>query len=236
LHIPMNNSMLNDISKLLRKAITSFRPSDSTEDFLIGNDINLKRLVGKEIVYVSTIVYQLINHKIAVDRLVCNLALQVTKQWTIRTDERGYLFFEPTSAYQVAKLKWLYSRSLRSDRMLLLQDSYSVSELSWWYVGDRCQQLNQQLGIDVREIDEILLGLVESEDDRVRFLLHGVVDIWDGLALKRMGRKTAIGRQWVERFLDWERAAPIAANGQTVVLLAILRLMAVEMLDWSTDR
>jgi hypothetical protein len=232
----MNDSMLNDISKLLRETIRSFCLSDLAEDFLIENDINPKRIVGEQIVYVSTIIYQLINRKINVDRLVCNLASGVAEQWIIYADQRGYLYFEPTSANQVARLKWLYDRSLQNDRLLLLQDSYSASELSWWYVGDRCQQLSQQLGIDVRAIDEILLGLVESEDDQVRFLLQAIVDLWDGLAPQGTRRRTAICRQLVERFLDWERATPIAANGQTMVLLAILRLMAVEMLGWSTDR
>jgi hypothetical protein len=232
----MNDSMLNDVSKLLRETIRSFCLSDLTEDFLIENDINPQRIVGEQIVYVSTITYQLINRKINVDRLVCNLSLGVAEQWIIYADQQGYLCFEPTSANQVARLKSLYDRSLHDDRLLLLQDSYSASKLSWWYVGDRCQQLSQQLDTDVQEIDEILLGLVESEDDRVRFLLHAIVDVWDGLAQKGLRRRTAICRQLVERFLDWEQAMPLAAGEQTVVLLAILRLMAVEMLGWSTDR
>jgi hypothetical protein len=228
--------MLNDISKLLGETVRGFCFDDLTEDFSIGNDMNPKRLVGKQIVYVSTIVHQLINHRISLDRLVCNLSLGGAEQWTIHADEQGYLYFEPTSAHQVARLKSLYDRSLHDDRLLLLQDFYSSSELSWWYVGDRCQQLSQQLGIEVREIDEVLLGLVESEDDRVRFLLHAIVDVWDGLAQQGTRRRTAICRQLVERFLAWERATPIAANDQTVVLLAILRLLVVEMLVWSTDR
>jgi hypothetical protein len=232
----MNDSMLNDVSSLLREMIRRFLPSNLTEDFLIGNDINPKRIVGKQIVYVSTIGLQWIDHQTNLDRLVCNLSLGVAEQWTIYADERRYLYFEPTSAHQVASLKSLSDRSLHDDRLLFIQDAYSVSELSWWYMGDRCQRLSQQLGIDVRGIDEILLGLVESEDDRVRFLLHGIVDVWDGLAQPGTRRRTAICRQLVERFLAWERAVPLAANGQTVVLLAILRLLAVEMLGWSTDR
>jgi hypothetical protein len=228
--------MLNDVSKLLKETIRSFCLSDLTEDFLIENDINPKRMVGEQIVYVSTIVFQLINHKINLDRLVCHLSLGVAEQWMIYADEGGYLYFEPTSAHQVARLKSLYDRSLQDDRLLLLQDFYSASELSWWYVGDRCQQLSQQLGIEVREIDEILLGLVESEEDRVRLLLQAIVDVWDGLVQKGMRRRTSICRRLVERFLDWERATPLVAGEQTVVLLAILRLMAVEMLGWSTDR
>jgi hypothetical protein len=234
--MPVNDSMLNDISKLLRETIRSFYLSDLTEDFLIGNDINPKRIVGEQIVYVSTIVFQLINHRINLDRLVCNLSLGGAEQWMIYADGRGYLYFEPTSVYQVARLKSLYDHSLQNDRLLFLQDAYSVSELSWWYMGDRCQQLGQQLGTDVREIDEILLGLVENKDDRVRFLLHAIVDVWDGLAQQGARRRTSICRQLVERFLAWERATPLAANGQTVALLAILRLLAVEMLDWPTDR
>jgi hypothetical protein len=234
--MPVNDSMLNDASKLLQEKIRDLLSDDLDEGFLSGNDINPRRIVCRQIVYVSTIVFQLINHEINLDCLVFNLSLGVVEQWTIYADERGCLYFEPTSAHQVSRLKSLYDRSLQDDQLLLLQDSYSASELSWWYVGDRCQQLSQQLGIEVREIDEILLGLVESEDDRVRFLLQAIVDVWDGLAQQGTRRRTAICRQLVERFLDWERSTPLVAGEQTVVLLAILRLLAVEMLGWSTDR
>jgi hypothetical protein len=268
--MPLNDSMLNDLSSLLREAIQASYSIDLAREFLSRNNIYPKRLVGKQTVYVSTVIHQLIHHQAlsVTDQILDNrppiesnllletggfplqqwVALMAAHQWLTYADERGYLYFEPTCEVQVAWLQLLYERSFQAcrcsncevdaSRTLLLQQHYSVSELSWWYVGDRCQQLGQQLGGEVVADPEILLGLIENDSELVQFLLGAVVDVWDALATNGSRRRTAVGRQLVECFLAWERSRPIAILDveQTLVLLAVLRLTVIEMLGRSTDR
>jgi hypothetical protein len=167
-------------------------------------------------------------------KLVDDSHVAVAGRWTAWCDDLGWIYFQPTLGAQVAWLQFLYERSCQQERKLLLSDTYSPIELSWWYLGDRCQQLLVTRPLAIVDPEHEIQLLIESG----LLLLPALLDVWDALDCNWSRRRTAVSRQLVESFLNWERAVCTTAmpEPQISILLAVLRLTSVEMLARSTDR
>jgi hypothetical protein len=160
--------------------------------------------------------------------------------WLAWVDERGYLYFQPSAEALSKWLELLYWRSLSwsglavVDRWpLALVDRLSPSAMCWWYMGDRCEKQGWD-PLAAVAVTAVVEELMAQEDPEVQRLLQALMDLYDLLesnALLTPRSLGSIGRQLTESFLDWERGG----RGRKV-LSPILRVAALELLDYGTGR
>jgi hypothetical protein len=121
--------------------------------------------------------------------------------WIIWTDDRGYLYFQPTIKTLSAWLKMLFDRS-----GLVAQDpGFSIStandDLSH-YIRLRC---NQILKLAEPQINPWIQKKLNCTQTAELELIYGIIQVYDSLYMGAKYKIVAAGKSLVEKFLEFDR-------------------------------
>jgi hypothetical protein len=121
--------------------------------------------------------------------------------WIIWTDDRGYLYFQPTSKALSVWLKMLFDRTYMAD-----QDSgFSVTTANddlLKYIKLRC---NQMLKLAEPQINPWIQGELNCTQAAELELIYGIIQVYDSLYMGAKYRIAAAGKSLVENFLEFDR-------------------------------
>jgi hypothetical protein len=121
--------------------------------------------------------------------------------WIIWTDDRGYLYFQPTPKALSTWLKTLFDRTCVAD-----QDSgFSVTTASndlLCYIRLRC---SQALKLAEPQINPWIQGELSCTQAAELELIYGIIQVYDSLYMGAKYKIVAAGKSLVENFLEFDR-------------------------------
>jgi hypothetical protein len=121
--------------------------------------------------------------------------------WIIWSDDRGYLYFQPTPKALNTWLKMLFDRTCAAD-----QDSgFSVTTAHddlLNYIRLRC---NQMLKLAEPQINPWIQGELNCTQAAELELIYGIIQVYDSLYMGAKYKIVAAGKSLVEKFLEFDR-------------------------------
>jgi hypothetical protein len=121
--------------------------------------------------------------------------------WIIWSDDRGYLYFQPTPKALSTWLKMLFDRTCVAD-----QDSgFSVTTASddlLNYIELRC---NQILKLAEPQINPWIQGELSCTQAAELELIYGIIQVYDSLYMGAKYKIVAAGKSLMEKFLEFDR-------------------------------
>jgi hypothetical protein len=129
-----------------------------------------------------------------------NLEIDLAK-WIIWTDDRGYLYFQPTPKALSNWLKILFDRTDAAD----LDSGLSVttpSDSLLYYIKLRC---NQMLKLARPQINPWIQGELSCTQTAELELIYGIIQVYDSLSMGAKYKIVAAGKSLVENFLEFDR-------------------------------
>jgi hypothetical protein len=162
--------------------------------------------------------------------------------WNIWTDERGYLYFQPTPETLITWLKMLFLRTTKEDRdslcylehQAIISDK-NISNDCLYYIDRRCRQMQKLVSVDInpwKQHDLDFTTTVELE------LIYGIIEVYDSFYLGTKYKIVAASKSLVERFLEFDRTCrllDLASNSPEFQaragLIAIVRSTVCDLLS-----
>jgi hypothetical protein len=121
--------------------------------------------------------------------------------WIIWSDDRGYLYFQPTPKALSTWLKMLFDRTCVAD-----QDSgfsaTTASDNLLYYIKLRC---NQMLKLAEPQINPWIQGELICTQAAELELIYGIIQVYDSLYMGAKYKIVAAGKSLVENFLEFDR-------------------------------
>jgi hypothetical protein len=119
--------------------------------------------------------------------------------WIIWTDDRGYLYFQPTPKALSNWLKMLFDRTCAADQeseFCVATDGDSLLH----YIKLRCSQLQK---LADRQINPWIQGELNCTQAAELELIYGIIQVYDSMGAKY--KIVAAGKSLVEKFLAFDR-------------------------------
>jgi hypothetical protein len=121
--------------------------------------------------------------------------------WTIWTDDRGYLYFQPTPKTLSTWLKMLFDRTGVADQDSGLSEATASAGLLH-YIRLRC---NQMLKLTKPQINPWIQGELNCTQVAELELIYGIIQVYDSLYLGAKYKIVAAGKSLGEKFLEFDR-------------------------------
>lgn len=142
--------------------------------------------------------------KLLLTQLTNNSSANDLANWNIWTDDRGYLYFQPTPETLSIWLKMLFTRAMAEQDPggFLIQSQGTTSDGCLHYVVMRCSQVQKLTNI---QINPWLQGELSCTKTAELELIHGFIEVYDSLYMGTKYKIVAAGKSLVERFLEFDR-------------------------------
>ncbi len=127
------------------------------------------------------------------------------KNWTIWTDDRGYLYFQPTPKALSAWLKVLFDRTRMANQdseFLAAADGMIASADFLHYIMLRCNQVRKLAEPQINPWSEGGLNCSQAAELE---LIYGVVGVYDSLYMGKKYKVVAASKSLGEVFLEFDR-------------------------------
>ncbi len=121
--------------------------------------------------------------------------------WSIWTDNRGYLYFQPTPNILSTWLKMLFEHTAKDQNKEFSSDK-TTSDRCLHYIRLRCSQMQKLATI---EINPWIEGELNCTNAAELELIYGIIEVYDSLYIGAKYKIVAAGKSLVEKFLEFDR-------------------------------
>jgi hypothetical protein len=133
------------------------------------------------------------------------------ENWIIWTDDRGYLYFQPTYKALSNWLKMLFLRrattqnsdflSTSDNRLATVKRSYPDGNDLLCYIELRCSGMQKLVGI---QINPWVQGELNCTTATELELIYGIIEVYDSLYMGAKYQIVAAGKSLAEKFLEFD--------------------------------
>ncbi len=152
----------------------------------------------------------IINHQCCLKKLLItqlansNLEPDLAN-WIIWTDDREYLYFQPTPKALSNWLKMLFDRTCLEDKnseFFAAPNSTTANDSLFRYIGSRCNQVQKLASIQINPWVQGELNCTEAAELE---LIYGIIQVYDALYMGIKYKIVAAGKSLGEKFLEFDR-------------------------------
>jgi hypothetical protein len=181
---PLKASVFNLSSLPNEQTFVCIRSQSNSKELLLGNMLEIGELL----------LTQLTNSSTAND----------LANWNIWTDDRGYLYFQPTPEALSIWLKMLFTRAMaeQAPGFHLTESHTTTCNNCLYYVELRCNQRQKLANI---QINPWLQGELSCTKTAELELIFGLIEVYDSLYVGAKYKIVATGKSLVEKFLEFDR-------------------------------
>jgi hypothetical protein len=124
--------------------------------------------------------------------------------WNIWTDDRGYLYFQPTPAALSIWLKMLFTRAMaeQNSGFPIAEGNATTSNNCLYCIELRCNKIQKLANI---QINPWLQGELSCTKTAELELIFGIIEVYDSLSMGAKYKIVAAGKSLVEKFLEFDR-------------------------------
>ncbi len=161
--------------------------------------------------------------------------------WIIRTDDRGYLYFQPTIKALSNWLKMLFDRACAPEQNFafsVIPDSTTASNDLLHYIKLRCSQIWKLAEL---QVNPWLQGELNCTHAVELELIYGIIQVYDSLYMGVNYKIVAAGKSLGEKFLEFDRTCRLLdldpnspAFHERAGLIAIVRSAISDLLAYQT--
>jgi hypothetical protein len=161
--------------------------------------------------------------------------------WIIWTDDRGYLYFQPTIKALSIWLKMLFDRACDPEQNLefpAIPDSTTTSDNLLRYIEIRCNQIRK---LAKPQINPWIQGELNCTHAAELELIYGIIQVYDSLYMGANYKIVAAGKSLGENFLEFDRTCRLLdldpnspAFHERAGLIAIVRSAIGDLLAYQT--
>jgi hypothetical protein len=162
--------------------------------------------------------------------------------WSIWTDDRGYLYFQPTNKALSTWLKILFWRTVTSQKsaFFTVPGSKTAPDALFHYVALRCNQMQK---LAESQINPWSQGEFHCHQTAELALIHAIIQVYDSMYMGAKYKILAAGNSLVENFLHFDRTCRLLdldpqspAFHERAGLIAIVRSAIRDLLANQADQ
>ena len=153
--------------------------------------------------------------------------------WSIWTDNRGYLYFQPTPNILSTWLKMLFEHTSKDQNREFSSDATTINRCLH-YIQLRCSQVQKLATV---EINPWIPGELNCTNAAELELIYGIIEAYDSLYIGAKYKIMAAGKSLVEKFLEFDRTCRLLDLNpnspefyERAGLIAIVRSTAKDLL------
>lgn len=164
--------------------------------------------------------------------------------WSIRTDDQGYLYFQPTNKALSTWLKMLFVRTAiqQNPDFLTIPNGSTVADNLFYYIKLRCNQMQKLAGSRSKApITPWVQGEFHCHQTAELKLIYSIIQVYDSLYMGAKHQIVAAGKSLVENFLEFDRTCrllDLPVNSpefhERAGLIAIVRSAVEDLLAQAT--